>query len=374
MLINALAARNVLITTTIVILVIGILAVGSSSSFYSMRQNKPDTEYLGKHIIRVLVGAFMGVAIYFSIKRLGEQFLKKSAFPIYIFSIVAIIATFIFSGTPYAPEINGSVRWLRFGFNFLPSDLMRLGFVLVAGFLISSGRLDIRRFRDVFFIALLAIAPSILTYFQPDLSGSAFTVFVMLVVLFVAGAKFSHLLIIIGALLLFGTGAILLKSDYQLDRIRSSIEHTSHEQDGNYQSRQAKITLGSGGFFGRGLGQSRQKRGFLPEAHTDFILAVIGEETGLFGTISVLLLFSILFSSSLWIARAANSSFSAIIGGGVTAILIAGVMIHTFVNTGIIPVTGMPLPLISWGGTAMIVNLSCIGIIAGISNRSVGVK
>jgi cell division protein FtsW (lipid II flippase) len=167
-----------------------------------------------------------------------------------------------------------------------------------------------------------------------------------------------------------GATAIIARDDYQLDRIQAVFNGNDLEQEDNYQPIQARITLGSGGFAGRGLGQSRQKMGFLPEAHTDFILAVIGEEFGFAGTFSVLVLFGVLFVSALSIARSAGSAFDALAGTGLTAVLITGVMIHTLVNTGVIPVTGMPLPLISWGGSAMLVNLVCIGVLSGMATRT----
>lgn len=359
-------ARKVLIGSTITILVVGILAVGTASSFYSLKETGSDTTYLKGHVLRI----FIGIIVCVILSTRSDIFFRRIALPAYILSLLAIIATFVLRDTQFAPRVNGSVRWLDLGVRILPSDFMRFGFVLLSGLLISRGSIDIRKFKGVSAIALLALLPSLLTMFQPDLSGTAFTLFVMLIVLFVAGARFTHLTILLGVLLLLGSSAVLIRSDYQLDRIKASLQENTLEQEDNYQTLQARITLGSGGFSGRGLGQSRQKRGFLPESHTDFILAVIGEESGFLGTSAVMVLFFMLFSSSLLIARSANTAFDAVVGGGATAILLTGVMIHTMVNSGVIPVTGMPLPLISWGGTSMVVNLICIGTVLGISRRS----
>ncbi|MCD6587708.1 MAG: FtsW/RodA/SpoVE family cell cycle protein [Candidatus Fermentibacteraceae bacterium] len=359
-------ARKLLIGTTVVILVVGILAVGTASSFYSLRDTHSDATYLRNHLIRIVFGIAACAVLSFR----SGTFFKRIALPVYILSFLAIVATLVFKETQYAPRINGSVRWLDLGIRILPSDFMRFGFVLVSALLISNGTVDIRTFKGVLAVASLALVPSVFTMIQPDLSGTAFTLFVMLIVLFVAGAKFSHLLILMSALLLLGAGAVLVRDDYQLNRIKASLQGDSLEQDDNYQTLQARIALGSGGFYGRGLGQSRQKRGFLPEAYTDFILAVIGEESGFLGTTVVMMLFFLLFSSALWMSKSASSSFGAVVGGGVTAILITGVMIHTMVNSGVIPVTGMPLPLISWGGTSMMVSLISIGTVLGISKRS----
>ncbi len=363
---SASMAVKMLIGSTIAILVIGVLAVGTASSFYSLKETGSDTTYLRGHIVRILIG----LAACFLLSTRSEVFFRRSAWPVYVLSLLAVIATLVFKDTQFAPRVNGSVRWLDLGVTILPSDFVRFGFVLLSGLLISKGSVDIRQFKGVIVIVSLALVPSMLTIFQPDLSGTAFTLFVMVVVLFVAGARFSHILVVVGALLLLGASAVLIRGDYQLDRIRASFQEHTMEQDDNYQTLQARITLGSGGFAGRGLGQSRQKRGFLPEAHTDFILAVIGEEAGFLGTSALLLLFFLLFTSSFWIARGANTTFDAVTGGGATAILLAGVMIHTMVNSGMIPVTGMPLPLVSWGGTSMVVNLICIGTVIGISRRS----
>lgn len=361
-------ARKVLIGSTIAILVVGVLAVGTASSFYSLKETGSDTTYLRGHALRILIGIFAGLIL----STRSDAFFRHIALPVYLLSLLGIIATFVLRDTQFVPDVNGSERWLDFGVRVLPSDFMRFGFVLFSGLLISRGSVDIRRFRGVLLIAALALLPSLLTMLQPDLSGTAFTLFVMLVVLFLAGAKFSHLAILIGALLVLGSSAVLIRGDYQLDRIKASMQENTMQQDDNYQTLQARITLGSGGIYGRGLGQSRQKRGFLPEAHTDFILAVIGEESGFVGTTAVMLLFLLLFGSSLLIAKSANTTFDAVVGGGAIAIILTGWMIHTLVNSGVIPVTGMPLPLVSWGGTAMVVNLICIGTVLGISRRSSG--
>lgn len=361
-------ARKVLIGSTIIILVVGILAVGTASTFYSLKETGSDLTYLKGHIIRIAIGILACLIL----STRSELFFRRIALPVYILSLLAIIATFLFRDSQFAPRINGSVRWLDFGIRILPSDFMRFGFVLFAGLLISKGSVDIRKFKGVIAVASLALFPSLLTMLQPDLSGTAFTIFVMLIVLFVAGARFSHLAILMVGLLLLGSSVVLIRGDYQLDRIKASLQENTLEQEDNYQTLQARITLGSGGFWGRGIGQSRQKRGFLPEAHTDFILAIIGEESGFLGTSTVMLLFLMLVSSSLWIARSANTAFDAVVGGGTTAILLTGVIIHTMVNSGVIPVTGMPLPLVSWGGTSMVVNLICIGTILCISRRSTG--
>ena len=360
------AARTVLISVTTALVVIGILAVGTASSFYSMREYGSHTRYLSDHIVRVLAG----VAFAVFISRRPASFLKRIALPVYIASFAAVAATVVLAGSRFAPEITGSTRWLVLGMRLLPSDLLRLGFVLLASLLISKGAVDIRSFKGVLAIAALALVPSVFTMMQPDLSGTAFTTGVMFVVLFVGGARFKHLGILMAILLAAGAAAVVARDDYQLDRIEAVMNGSTLQQEDNYQPLQARITLGSGGAFGRGLGHSRQKRGFLPEAHTDFILAIIGEESGFAGTFTVLALFGVLFASALSIARNAASAFEAIAGSGLTAILITGVMIHTLVNAGVIPVTGMPLPLVSWGGTSMVVNLACVGAVVSMAGRA----
>lgn len=359
-------ARNLLVVTTGIVLVLGILAVGTASSFYSMREYGSHTIYLRDHVIRIAIG--IAAALFMAGR--PASFLKRIAVPVYALSLLAVAATLIFGGTRIAPEINGSTRWLDLGIRLLPSDLLRFGFVLLAALLISREAVDIRKFSGMSAIALLALVPSIFTMLQPDLSGTAFTVCVMMVVLFVGGARLPHLALLTAILAVLGASAVLVRDDYQLDRIEAVLAGNSLEQEDNYQPIQARITLGSGGPFGRGLGQSRQKRGFLPEAHTDFILAVIGEEAGFAGTFTVLVLFGMLFTSAFTITRKAGSTFDAIAGSGLTSILVAGVMIHTLVNTGMIPVTGMPLPLVSWGGTSMVVNLICIGAVVSMAGRA----
>ena len=218
-------------------------------------------------------------------------------------------------------------------------------------------------------LTLLGLVPAGLMLFQPDFAGAAYLSVVMLIVLFIAEAKLSHLMAVV--LLLSSLAAIaLVRADYRVGRLVGWQNGEQNLSAENFQPRQATIALGSGGLRGRGLGRGRQQRGFLPEAFSDFILAVIGEEAGFLGT-TLLLAALLVLSLSVWgISAGADDCFGALVAGGVAASVTIGALIHIGVCTRLLPATGMPLPLVSWGGTNLLVTLFGLGIAANVARSS----
>lgn len=356
---------RILLTVSLGLLAVGVMAVYSASSFASMKVFGNSHHYVTGHILRIVIGLLLGAAVYSA----GPRVWKAAAMPLYLISIICLIPT-VLIGSSLAPAINGSSRWLVLGpIRFMPSELSRFSFVLLAATLVSGGKVSARTPRGFLVLALLAAVPAGLIIAQPDFAGAIYMLAMMAVVLYLAEARFSHMILLFGAIALLGT-VFVLTSSYRLERVRGWVYPTAGVDDENFQPQQSCIALGSGGLFGRGLGHGRQQRGFLPEAFSDFILAVIGEEAGMIGTSLILLAFCVLLWTGWRIAERADDFFGSLLSGGVTASIAIGSLLHIAVATRLLPTTGVTLPLISWGGTSVVFTMVAISLAARISAES----
>ncbi len=353
---------RILATTALVLIVIGILAVYSASSFASMRVFGNSHHYVAGHLLRILFGLASALLVYAA----GPRAWKAVAWPLYAFSIACLIPTAL-SLSPIAPVVNGSSRWLVLGgFRFMPSELARLSYVLLTATLISKGQISGRTPRGFLSLVALAFVPAVLTVSQPDFAGCLYMLAMMAAMLYISEARFSHILVLFGVIAL-AASAVLITEEYRIDRVRGWINPEAGVSDNNFQTQQSSIALGSGGLLGRGLGHGRQQRGFLPEVFSDFILAVIGEETGLIGTTLVLSAFCVLLWTGFRISERADDIFGSILAGGITASVALGSFLHFAVVTRLLPATGITLPLISWGGTSIVFTLIELAAAARIS-------
>ncbi len=357
---------RLLVSSALVLLVIGVLAVYSASSFASMKAFGNSHHYATGHIIRVVTGLLLGALAYAS----GPRIWKIAAWPLYGVSILCLALTVFASGSAIAPVINGSSRWLVIGpARFMPSELARVSYILLAATLISKGQITARTPEGFIRMTALALPPAAFTIAHSDFAGSIYMLVMMTVMLYLAEARFSHILLLFAAIAILGS-VFIITSSYRMDRVEGWINPTEGFSDNNFQPQQSCIALGSGGLFGRGLGHGRQQRGFLPEAFSDFILAVIGEEAGLVGTGLVLSAFCVLFWIGWRISERADDFFGSILTGGVTASIAVGSFLHIAVATRLLPATGVTLPLISWGGTSIVFTIVTIAMAARISAES----
>ncbi len=359
--------RSLLLWTTGIMLVLGILAVWTASSFASMRFSSTgdSLHFLKGHLIRILVGLAFGFAAW----KLKPAAVQLIAVPAYLVSLGLLSLTLIMSGSSIAPVINGSSRWLYLGpVRLMPTELMRFAFVLFSSFMVSRGKWDARKPAHMAAMIASALLPIVIMLLQPDFSGAVYMGAVLMVMLLLAGARFRHMALLGFTALLLATAAVVT-SPYRISRITSGMDE-SELSGGSYQPHQACIALGSGGLLGRGLGRGRQQRGFLPEAFSDYILAVIGEEAGFVGTVLVLAGLMAICAAGWRIAAGADTPFCSMASGGFTAIVAMGVMIHAGVVTKLLPPTGIPLPLMSWGGTSIVMTLAALGFLAGTAGRA----
>ena len=266
-------------------------------------------------------------------------------------------------------EVNGARRWFAAGpIQFQPSELMKFALILYcARYLADHPRRLQRRFREALTPLALVVGPAcLLIVAEPDLGTALvvlFTIISMLVVAGVPGGHLGKLAIVV----IVVVGALVILEPYRLLRLTAFLHPFSQESGAGWQSAQGQIAVGSGGFSGVGLGQSVAKVQWLPEAQTDFILAVVGEELGLLGILGVACLYGMIAYAGLRTARRAASRYTKLLASGITSLILCQGILNIFVVLGIAPLTGVPLPFISYAPTSLIVMLMSVGLLLGVA-------
>jgi cell division protein FtsW len=314
-----------------------------------------------------LVGAALGLVALLGLSRFDYRRLRKFARPLFWLTLAGLVAALI-------PGIGvtggGSSRWLTFGpVTVQPSELAKLALILVSAHVLERKGGFVGDIRELCIpvIPMTALA-CLLMVAQPDLGTTIIAVAAVLTVLYLAGARMRHL----GALVSLGSLAaagLILTQGYQRARFTSYLHPWADPLKGGYQIIQGQIALGSGGWLGVGLGASRQKWSYVPNAHTDFIFAIIGEELGLIGTLLVLAAFGFFCYLGVRIAREAPDRFGFLVAGGITAWIGLQAVINIGAVTGMLPITGVPLPMVSFGGTSLVLTMAAIGILLSIARH-----
>ena len=356
---------------------IGVVMLYSASSFKSLylTSGLSDTIYLRSHLKRMIIGItamfFFAVLDYRKLKSIAPHFIVLSIFLLFLTKVMSIL--------------NGSAsasRWLDIGFiSMQTSDIARLSLIIYLAYYIDKKGNRIREFYTGIIPPLFLIAVMLfLIIVQPDFSTAVVLGMIGFIMLFIGGAKISHLAAASGVALAIMI-PVMLMMPYRMKRIVywiSSIfgESESLSQNLGYQAQQSLISLGNGGIKGLGIGNSLEKNLFLPEPHTDFIFAIIGEELGLWGAIIVLSIFLLLFQRGIKIAKGTTDTFGIMIAIGIVTSMVLYAFINVGYVTGVLPVTGLPIPLISHGGSNLVITLSGLGILLNISEskRSINNK
>jgi cell division protein FtsW len=265
---------------------------------------------------------------------------------------------------------HGARRWIPLGlFNLQPSELAKIACVLVAAMLAvewQRNRLDTSTYLRQ--LGIYVGIPAVLIVFQPDLGTAILMALGVAIVLFLGGIEMRWVYAAGAALTAFGVFAIVIQP-YRLARVTSALDPWSQSQGKGYQAIQALLAFGTGGLKGLGLGLSRQKWFYLPEAHTDFIFAMVGEEAGLIGTIAVVLAFAILVYAGIKIAMGSRDQYGRLVAGALTGMLGLQAVLNMAAVTGLFPVTGKPLPFMSYGGSSMMVTMISLGLILSVSEH-----
>ncbi|TAL19865.1 putative lipid II flippase FtsW [Patescibacteria group bacterium] len=355
---------RILAWTVFVLVVFGLLML-SSASGPSAYAKFGDPFWFVKH--QILFGLIPGAVALFFFLRFPYRHLQKLAFPLLIVSIVLLLLVFI---PGIGAKWGTSRSWISiFGYSLQPSEIVKLTFLIyLAAWLEKRGE-DVRDVSFGLLPFLLVIGTvSALLLLEPDMGGMAVIIGTALVVYFLAGAPFKHLTLVVGG----GLGVLLLLISmvpYRVARFTTFLNPSLDPRGIGYHVNQALLAIGSGGIFGLGFGNSRQKFLYLPEVEGDSIFAVMAEEIGFI--LTLVFLFAILFFAhrGLKIARSAPDRFGQLLAGGIVAWFI----IQYFVNIGgllsLLPLTGLTLPFISYGGTSLFVSLAAIGILLNISRN-----
>lgn len=338
----------------------GLVMVYSSSSIHSLHNFDDSFFYARAQFKRVLIGlCSMGFFMFFNYRNVA----KISHWLVIIFTVMLCLVFVPGIGV----EAGGGRRWIDLFVRIQPSEYFKVFYIVFLASSLVNIHLVERPFQSrvlphlVYLVVIFG-----LVQMQPDLSTALLIALIGLLMIFCVYSKPR----LIMAVVLLGIAVVsyqVVFTPYRLQRVLAFMNPGEHELGYGYQVLQSKICLGSGGVKGLGLGQSRQKFFYLPEEHTDFIFAVLGEEFGFIGAILVLLAFFLLMSRGLKIARRAPDRLGQLIAFGITSFIIMQVLINMAVVVGLVPPTGVPLPFLSYGGSAMITNLTAMGILLNIS-------
>jgi cell division protein FtsW len=352
----------VLLAATLLLLGFGLVNLYSASAFLAQRQALPDHFY----VVRQAVGAGAGFVGLLLASRIPYTWWRFLAWPLVGAVWFALLLVVLPWTTGIAPEINGARRWLHIGVTIQPSEVAKLAIVVWTAHMAVKKR---DRFRSLsqglvpFLVVWGVLLLPILL--QPDLSTAFVAGCLGLLVLFTAGARIGHFLFL--GLLLVPVAWMQLSRGFRMERLRSFGDMEGTAMGAGYQVRQSLIALGSGGATGVGFGEGRQKFGFLPEPHNDFIYSMIGEEWGFLGTGSLTLLYLAIVVVGFRIARRAPDLFGQLLAVGITSMLALHAVLHMAVGLGVVPTTGLPLPLVSYGRSNLLVTLLAIGILLSIA-------
>jgi cell division protein FtsW len=353
---------HLLVGSTVFLAIAGLIMVLSASSVYACQRLGSCFYYFQKQAAYAAVG---GVALVVA-SRMRYQAWRRLALPLLIVTVGLLIVVL----HPAAGvEAYGASRWIGLGpVTIQPSEIAKLALVATAAGILSRkiGRLSGAR-EIILPLAPLVAPVCALVFIQPDLGTTVVLGGSIFVLLFVAGARLRHLFV--GMLALAAAGLLLLR-DYQWDRITAFLDPQANRMSEGWQLYQSLIALGSGGWFGVGLGASRQKWMYVPNAHTDFVFSILGEELGLVGEISVLIGFGALLLAGVRIAAGAPDSFGRLLSGGIVGWFGIQVVVNLGAVTGLLPITGVPLPFLSYGGSSLVVSFAAVGILVNVARAS----
>lgn len=353
----------VLLVCTLVLVCFGILMV-YSASFYSAQLTYDDSMFFAK---KQILGAILGLAGLIGCSFINYNILNKIKWPAIIISVLLLAAVFI----PGIGITNyGATRWINLGITTMqPSEIAKFGFVIFASAYLAKNYNKVKKFTGILPVLLAGGIICLLIILEPNMSITICVALTMVVMLIVGGARFKHFLLI-GVPMVAAAIALVLMEPYRLKRLLAFLDPWSSAQNEGFQLVQSLYAVGSGGWFGVGLFNSRQKYLFLPFAESDFIFSIIAEEFGFVGCVLVCLLYLIIILRGIKIAKNASNRFGCYLVTGIVAIIAIQLLMNIAVVTGSIPPTGLPLPFISAGSTSLLVFMSAIGVVLNVDRQS----
>lgn len=350
--------------TVLIMCLFGIVMISSASMVSSFEKYGSNYHYVTRQIVSLFIGIGLMIATYL----IDYRFWKKNALWVFLITIGLLILVFI---PGLGHKVAGAQRWIGFGNNlFQPSEVVKLGFIIyLAAWLTNKGE-DIKHFLRGFlpFMILVALV-AFLIIKQPDMGTMSVIVGISVAMFFVSGADLLHMSFGLGTIVAVGLVAIKV-APYRMQRVLVFLNPSADSQGAAYHINQALLAIGTGGLWGLGFGQSRQKYLYLPMAHTDSIFAIIAEELGFVRTSVVILAFLYLCIRGMAIAKNAPDKFSQLLVVGIVSWIIIQTLINIGAMLGVIPMTGVPLPFLSYGGSSLMVLLAGVGIVLNISKHS----
>jgi cell division protein FtsW len=343
---------------------IGVVMVYSASAIMAADRFHDPLHFLKRQAMWVI----LGMGALWAGMRFDYRRLERFVVPLLAVSFALLVIVLV---PPFGQEINGTRRWLRLGpVSFQPVELAKLSLLLyLASFLAHREEAMASFSRGLLPLLLMAGGMAGLTLLQPDMGNAMVLVILALALAYLGGARVMHMGLIAGAALPLCAVAIAIKP-YRLRRMVSFMNPWNDPQGSGFQIIQSFLALGSGGWLGRGLGESKQKLFYLPEAHTDFVFAIIGEEFGIAGAAVVVALFTLLIWRGLRIGLRAPDAFGSYLALGLTVMLATQTIVNLGVVTGSLPTKGLPLPFISFGGSALTMTLFSAGVLLNISQHT----
>lgn len=361
---NSFGPDRPLIFVILALTLIGLVMVYSSSYRIAIETTRAHDSsfFLRNHLLRVI----LGLILMYVFTKVGEGPLRTLARPLMMLSLGLLLLTIL--PNPLRSCVRGSCRWLRIGpFSFQPSELAKIALILyVADFAARKGE-KIREFTRGFLPAFAVIAAAAgAAALEPNVGTAGMLLLIGSIVLFAGGARTLHLAAGLG-----GSGGLILlvmyATGYNMTRFGGAEDVSPHGV--GYQLGQSLIAIGAGGLKGVGIGMSNQKYLFVPDAHTDFVFAIIAEEIGFLGLLGIIGLFFVFVWRGLRVAKRAQTGFSSILAAGITMAVAAYFCANAGVCTGLLPTTGLPLPFMSYGGTSSMILLASCGMLLGVSKR-----
>ena len=351
--------------TVAVLVLVGIVMVFSSSAVYALEKYN-DSYYFLK---RQAVWCLLGTGVLLVVKRMDYRKLQQHTYPIRLATFLLLLAVMF---PQVSKEVGGARRWLTLGgFSFQPSELAKFTLVLFIAKSLVKRADKLRDFAYGYLPNLVVLGFFFIPIlFQPDFGTAVIICMVTFTMLFVAGLRKKFLFLSVLALIPFIASAIL-SAEYRTRRIIAFLDPWQDPSNAGFQAIQSFYAFGRGGYWGTGLGASHQKLFYLPEAHTDFIFSVIGEELGFLGTTAIVLLFSILIWRGFVTACRAKDRFGTHLATGLTLLIGFQAFINLGVTVGLLPTKGLTLPFISMGGSSMLITMLSVGILLNISEQTI---
>lgn len=355
-----------LLLTVGILIVFGLVMIASAGVIYSQTRFNDQYFFFKRQLF---FGVAPGLAILYFFSRFDYHRLKRIAAPVFLAALIFLVLVFV---PGIGTKVYGASRWIQLGpISFQPSEMAKLAMILyLATWLESRGRQKLRDFFEGFlpFLAILGVM-GFLIIKQPNTGTLGIIVLTSIAMYFASGARISYIL---GMILsgVVGLGVLIKIAPYRMNRFMVFMNHELDPQGIGYQINQALLAIGSGGIFGLGLGHSRGKFNYLPEPVNDSIFAIISEELGLIGAGTLIVLFVVLAFRGFNVAKEAGDNFGKLVAVGLTSWIVLQAFVNIAAITGLIPLTGIPLPFISYGGTSLVFLLAGVGILLNIAKQS----